>query len=405
VTAARRLFDLANRGLDRLGFLAGEPAADRLIRRSDPPDTLAAIRAWRVEEALSAWTRALREEAALAASGRLAARLEARRAIATLGRLHAAEAADPSILDEPIPAPIFITGMPRSGTTFLHRLLALDPANRVPSCWETLLPYPPRRGRDRRRQRVEREFRAFLRLAPELSSLHPLAADLPQECTAITALVFRSLRYDTTHRVPGYRAWLDASAHGEAYRFHRRFLQHLQRAGGGPRRRWVLKSPDHLFALDAIRAVYPDARLVVVHRDPLRVLPSVARLTEVLRAPFTRALDPAEIGRQVSRDWLDGARRMIALGASWPADRVLHLHHADVTDRPVGTVERLYDFLGCDVPDDARSRIATFLSRHPRGGYGANSYRLADHGLDPATERRRFADYVETFAVRCEQAA
>src|SRR5208337_341980 len=145
-------------------------------------------------------------------------------------------------------------------------------------------------------------------LAPAFQALHPLEAISPQECSEITAHVFRSLRFDTNYHIPSYRAWLDADpvGHLPAYQFHRRFLQHLQHQAG-PRAsppRWVLKCPDHLFALEAIRAVYPDARLVFVHRDPVKVLLSVARLTEVLRRPFTRDLDPRTIGRDESARWL-----------------------------------------------------------------------------------------------------
>ena len=149
-------------------------------------------------------------------------------------------------------------------------------------------------------------MRAFERLAPEFRGLHPLDATSPQECSEITAHVFRSLRFDTTYRIPTYRHWLDQASHVPAYRFHRRFLQHLQhQAPGG---RWVVKCPEHLFALDAIRAVYPDARLVFVHRDPVKVLLSVAKLTEVLRRPFTRRLDRREIGRAGKRPLAGAAR-------------------------------------------------------------------------------------------------
>ena len=135
------------------------------------------------------------------------------------------------------------------------------------------------------------------RLAPELSQVHPITAYSAQECTEITAHIFQSLRLDTTHRVPSYRRWLDRTGHRAAYRFHKRFLQHLQRQKGPGR--WILKCPDHLFALEAIGEVYPDARFVFLHRDPTMVLASVARLTEVLRRPFTRQLDRHDLGRQV----------------------------------------------------------------------------------------------------------
>ena len=243
------------------------------------------------------------EEASLSLVGRMATRWDVLRFLTNLLRFQDAERRDPGILDQEIRQPIFITGLPRSGTTFLHRLLMEDPDNRAPLVWQTIYPYPlskpARGGRDARPSRVARQLRAFERLAPEFRGLHPLDATSPQECSEITAHVFRSLRFDTTYRIPTYRSWLDADSHLPAYAFHKRFLQHLQHQGDGGR--WVVKCPDHLFALDAIRTVYPDARLVFVHRDPVKVLLSVAKLTEVLRRPFTRRLNPTRDRRAGER--------------------------------------------------------------------------------------------------------
>jgi Sulfotransferase family len=235
------------------------------------------------------------EEANLSLVGRIATRWDVVRFLSNLLRLEHEEARAPEILHQPIARPIFISGLPRSGTTFLQSILAQDPANLVPRVWQLIHPYPPRNSsarRDRRPWRVARQLQLFGLLAPDFRRMHPIDARSPQECSEITAHVFASLRFDTTYRVPSYRHWLDTTGHFDAYRFHRRFLQHLQHqaAEGG---RWVLKCPDHVFALAAIREVYPDARLVFVHRDPLAVLLSVARLTETLRRPFTRSIDKA----------------------------------------------------------------------------------------------------------------
>ena len=197
----------------------------------------------------------------------------------------------PSINDETIRQPIFITGLPRSGTTFLHRLMLTDPGNRAPTVWETIYPSPIAGSREQRIAKVARQLRAFDWLAPAFRALHPLEATSPQECSEITAHVFRSLRFDTTHHIPSYRNWLDAEVlrHLPAYRFHKRFLQYLQHQDGVACR-WVVKCPEHLFALQSIRAVYPDARVVFVHRDPVKVLLSQSRLTEVLRRRSPAAL-------------------------------------------------------------------------------------------------------------------
>jgi len=150
------------------------------------------------------------------------------RFLSNLLRFQFEEVNAPEILGQRIENPIFITGLPRSGTTFLHRLLMYDPANRAPLVWETIYPYPPLHGADRRIDQVARQLKAFERLSPDFHGLHPLSAISPQECSEINAHVFRSLRFDTTYHVPSYRAWLDHAGHLPADRFHKRFLQHLQ---------------------------------------------------------------------------------------------------------------------------------------------------------------------------------
>jgi hypothetical protein len=352
---------------------------------------------------------AVSSESALSLVGRMATRWDVVRFLSNLLRLRAAERNRPGILAEPIERPMFITGLPRSGTTFLHRLMLVDPANRAPLVWETIYPYPDRDvAIDRRRNRVAHQLRTFERLAPEFRALHPLEADSPQECSEITAHVFRSLRFDTNYQIPSYRAWLDADVerHLPAYRFHKRFLQHLQ-AQSRPERppaRWVLKCPEHLFALQAIRTVYPDARLVFVHRDPVRVLLSQARLTEVLRRPFTRRLDRALIGRDETARWLDGTRRMMEVGddAGLPAP-VCHVHHMDLIADPVATVDAVYRHFGEQLPVAAGVGIERYVKAHPNGGYGRHDYRLTDHGFDPRIERARFRPYMLRFGVTSEE--
>jgi hypothetical protein len=360
-------------------------------------------------------------EADLSLVGRLATEWDVARFLTNLLRLKSEEARSPDIAKQRIERPIFITGLPRSGTTFLHRLMMSDPNNRAPLVWETIFPWPPAAGSaspgpDRREAHVARQLRMFERLAPGFRSLHPLEASSPQECSEITAHVFRSLRFDTNYHVPSYRQWLDADVgrHLPAYQFHRRFLNHLQFQDGqlpdarfpdGQPRRWVLKCPEHVFALHAIRTVYPDARLIFVHRDPVKVLLSVAHLTEVLRRPFTRRLDPKLIGRDESARWLGGARRMMETGddAGLP-ESVCHVHHMDLISDPAATVDYVYRHFGMAVPQAANAAIERYVARQPNGGYGAHSYSFADHGLDEAAERERFRPYMLHFGIASEAA-
>lgn len=346
-------------------------------------------------EPLKMLLRAYDEDAQLSRFGRYAVRFDVMRCLNNLLRFDAAEEADPTITARPITAPLFITGVPRSSTTFVHTLLSMDPANAVPRCWELIYPYPWRvnwLGGDRRRDWVELQFRLFRLLSPGVSSLHPLAADTPQECTDITAQVFQSLRFDTTHHIPSYQAWFDRHGHEEAFRFHRRFLQHLDAQNAG--RHWVLKSPDHVFALDAIRGAYPDAKIIFMHRDPLSVVASCAKLTELLRRPFTRALDRETVGWDVASRLIESTDRMEEAAQSLP---VLHLYYRDVIADPIGTAARIYDYCGRRLEPEAKSRMQSWLaSRVPKR---RRRYDLSEFGLDPAMLRERFAHYVKYFAV------
>jgi hypothetical protein len=343
-------------------------------------------------------------EANLGLIGRLATRWDVVRFLSNLLRFQAEEANQPQIVAQRIQRPIFITGLPRSGTTFLHRLMMTDPNNRAPRVWETIFPWPDRKASDRRVARVARQLKMFERLAPEFRALHPLEATSPQECSEITAHVFRSLRFDTNYHVPSYRRWLDADVtrHLPAYQFHRRFLSHLQYQDGTTGQ-WILKCPEHVFALRAIRAVYPDARLIFVHRDPVKVLLSVAHLTEVLRRPFSRTLDPKLIGRDESARWLAGAERMMETGddAGLP-ETVCHVHHMDLISDPVATVDTVYRHFGMTMPDAAATAIERYVTERPNGGYGPRNYAFADHGLDEAVERERFRPYMLRFGIAAE---
>jgi len=357
---------------------------------------------WPFREGLRRLLDACADEAALSAFGSIGTRWDIARLLSNLLRFRYEEKRQPAILEERIERPLFITGLPRSGTTFLHQLLALDGANHAPRIWNTIHPYPELRSyrkQDRRRQRVARQLRIFGILSPDFRRMHPVEAGSPQECSEITAHVFASLRFDTTYTVPSYREWLDGAGHDHAYRFHKRFLQHLQyQEPGGSR--WVLKCPDHIFALEAVRRVYPDARFVFVHRDPLRVLPSVARLTEVLRRPFTRHIDRLALGRQEFERWGQGAELLVRAGDDEPFEEpIFHVRYRELTANPLATVRSLYRHFGLPLEPDHAARMAQFVAAMPDGGYAVNNYRFDTYGIDLEAAHARFATYMDRFGL------
>jgi hypothetical protein len=354
-------------------------------------------------EALGALTSSLREEASLSPFGRLAAGWDVKRMLQTLLIFADSEREDTAIQRRPLSRPIFIAGLPRSGTTFLHGLLAEDPVHRAPRIWEAIYPCPGHREAEfgAGRRKVEWQLRFFNRLSPGIRNLHPIEADAPEECIEFTSQVFRSPRYDDVYRAPSYRAWLDKSGYDEGYTFLARFLRHLQGPGESPRR-WVLKSPEHVFSFDALARVFPDAMLVLVHRDPGHVLVSAARLTELLRAPFTTAIDRREIGHKVADYWQDGMRRMVRLADDmiFPLrPRLVHVQYRSLVADPVGTVARIYDAFGLEFSGEAQAAVAAKVAQAPNGGYGVNRYRPEEFGIDPESERERASAYVERFGI------
>lgn len=389
-------------GMFRESFVAGDliERAQKVVGFSDFGD-------WSFREPLDVLLKAYEEEADLSAFGRIAVGWDTLRFLTNLLRLREVEKRAQAIQKEPIDRPVFILGLPRSGTTFLHNLLAEDPANLVLRAWQAIYPYPLRGSsateNDPRPDIVAREFANFLRFVPELPSLHPLDANAAQECIEITGHVMRSLRFDTTHYVPSYQEWFDGAGHLDAYRFHKRFLQHLQHHNGHGN--WVLKSPDHIYTLDALLQVYPDARFVFVHRDPMRVMASVARLTELLRGPFARRVDRFQIGRQVTDRWVRGSQLLVQASDRFRhfSECIYHVRYKDLISEPLNIIEDMYRHFGRTLDDGAEIAMRAALATRPRGGYGENYYRLEDYGLDSALERRRFAHYVTHFRIERER--
>jgi hypothetical protein len=384
-------------------------AADRLVPDTLLPSLQAAelVRAAGARpgveerEGLEQLLSSIRAESDLSLFGKISLRWDTIRLLRNTQRVEDAHRANPALGAAPIAAPVFILGLPRSGTTFLHGLMALDDLNQVPRNWQTIYPgYRPPGfdpSQDKRVRAVNRQLRLFAGMAPGFEEMHPISADSPQECSEITAHVFQSLRFDSTHRVPSYFRWLEAHGHDDAFRFHKQFLQYLQ---NGTPERWVLKCPDHTFTLDAILKTYPDARFVIVHRDPIAVLGSVAHLTEVLRRPFLRNIDAGEIGAQVAERWTQGANLLLEFDqrADVSAERKIHVHYSELTAAPLEIVQRIYAQFGMDMGQGALDAMAAQLAAKPRGGYGKHApYRLESFKLSVPALRVQFAPYVRQY--------
>ena len=357
-------------------------------------------------EPLGVLLAALRDEAALTPMGRAVARADILRLLENRLRMADVLAHYPEIVEGEIRQPIVIVGLPRTGTSILHELLAQDPANRVPMTWEVMYPWPPPEratyATDRRIAIVDKHLARVDRLLPDFKRMHPMGARLPQECVALTAHDFASMVFSTTHFVPSYQAWLDEADLRWVYAAHRRQLQYLQ--WHCPADRWVLKSPGHLWALDALLAIYPDARIVQTHRDPLKVIASLANLVAVLRSMASDRIDRAAIGAEWTARLAAGLQRATIVRDALPADAapVFDMHFADFIHDEIGMVRRIYDHFGMELSLEAEERMRRFLAAHPADEHGAHRYTLEDAGLDAAVERERYAAYQQRFGIQPE---
>jgi len=343
----------------------------------------------------------LRTEAHLNFLGRLATRHDLIRLLANRLRMEGDRIRNPGIPEQEIRRPIIITGLPRTGTTLLHSLLALDPANRVPLTWETMYPSPPPEAAsyrtDPRIRLVDGQIRWFHRMVKGFNRIHPVGARLPEECLVIFSHSFRSYQFETTHRLPSYLDWLETQDLRPAYEVHRRFLQHLQWRFRGER--WVLKAPAHMFGFEALFSVYPDACVIMTHRDPIEVAASNASLTTTLRSAFSDEVDPLEVGPECSRRWAAAVGRALRSrdrGCA-AAERFLDLYYADLMQDPAGSVRRVYARFDLPFPREIEERIREFTRRNPKDRFGKHQYRLEEFGLDRREEEKLYGAYRQRF--------
>ena len=335
---------------------------------------------------------------------RVHAALEAAAAREAAGRGAAADP-DPSAdaqlaAAERLAAPVFILGWPRTGTTFLHQLLASDPATRTIPYWESFDPIAPPAGTpDRRVERLDRMLGQVRFLAPNYDAIHPMTATSPEECVAFFMNEFRTLQFDFQYRVPGYARWLRDQDAGLAYDLYRRQLSLVlaARPGGA---RLVLKDPTHLVHFETIVERFPGAKFVLTHRDPAEALSSIASLTAYTRALFTDEVDPQAIGEELLAGyWPAALARSREIAAKLPADRVVDVRHADLRADPLGTAERIHRTLDLPFDGSSRAAMARFLDERARTRVGRHHHALATFGWTREAVRDRLSDYCESVGV------
>lgn len=343
----------------------------------------------------------IRREASLNPLGRLITR---QRLIGVLGnRLRAQELLQrrPEIRAREVAPLLVITGLQRTGTTLLHRLLTCDPAARTLASWEALnpapfLPYEPRVD-DKRIAVARMSETALAYMAPDFFAVHPVEAEAPEEESLLLDYTLLSPVSEATLRVPSYATWLRAQDVTPAYRYLASLLKLLQ--WQRPAQRWVLKTPHHLGALDVLFSVFPEAKVVQTHRDPCSTVASFCSMIAHGRGVFSDRVDPHEIGDE----WLAKQRQMVehamAVRDRGAEQKVLDVKYENLIHDPIGEVETIYDHFGIPLSPVARRAMRASLRVNVQHRHGRHLYQLADFGLDRSRVRSEFAAYCKRYDI------
>ncbi|MFE1591104.1 sulfotransferase family protein [Nocardia sp. NPDC058705] len=343
-------------------------------------------------EALQVLLDSYRDEAGLTELGSKMSRFFLRGTLVARALSEAAWAANPGYVETPVTQPIFVTGLPRTGTTALHRLLATDPANQGLEMWLTDFPQP-RPPRDTwadnpAYQQIDAGLRQHRVQNPEFMGLHYMSASDVEECWQLLRQSGTSHSYECLAYVPGYSQWLAGQGWTPAYARHRRNLQLI---GMNDTRRWVLKNPSHLFCLDALLATYPDAVVIQTHRDPATIIPSVCSLNEHATRGWSTVFTGETIGRTQLDLWSRGLREFTAARTRHPEATFIDVDFEDLRTDPLGVVDTIYARIDTTLTPEARTAITTLDNESRTGARKpTHHYSLADYGLTEEVVAERF---------------
>ncbi|MBO6557694.1 MAG: sulfotransferase [Pseudomonadales bacterium] len=299
-----------------------------------------------------------------------------------------------------IQKPIFILGLPRTGSTMLHELLASHPDLRAPSFWEASFVPGYSLGDKGRQWITSAQIGIVDLLAPGFRSVHNLGTHLPHECITMQALSLRTMQFHAAHNIQKYHQWLETCDWEPAYIYHQKYLKWLQ-FGDLESRRWVLKAPGHLLSLANLMQRYPDARIIHLHRNPLEVIPSMGSLFLHLRRPFTREVNLNEIGKDVSRQWHKGLADSLAWRQTHPENdsQFLDLDYRELITDPVASAEKILAFAEVSIDNDVRQRLNNYIANNPKGKHGTHRYSLNQFGLDGLELADLFSEYNSHFSL------
>jgi Sulfotransferase family len=353
------------------------------------------------EEPLQVFVQACLDEADLTTFGRLLISKMLASALTNRIELYQWSLEHPEVGTEHIDSPWVIVGLPRTGTSVLSMLLGLDPTARPLLQWEAAHPIPPlslaESDQDPRIARTAKDLEGLMKLNPPLRAMHPFGATLAEECVSLFMYDVRTLALETQAHVPTYARWLETADMAPAYAQHRLALQTLQ--SRQPTERWILKTPNHLWHLDALLAAYPDARIIWTHRDPGPVVTSLASLANAGQRPLTHRSDPRPTAEEWKRKCAFALNSAIAFDDKSPSGWCQHLHYDSLMDNPLDAVRTLYGAFGGEVSDLHARRMEAFLRDRPKDAFGRHAYDPRDFGWTYEGLAEEFSDYTTRYDI------
>lgn len=312
----------------------------------------------------------------------------------------------PEILEEEIREPLAIVGLPRTGTTMMHRTIASDHRMYAPLWYEVRFPVPlPGTdfvAPDPRIAIAEAEVAAMLAAAPELAAIHPMDARGPDEDIMLLEQSFHSTVPESYAHLPSYGVWLDARDQRPAYRYLKRLLQFLQwqkKRYGQRAERWVLKAPHHIHFPEALFETFPDVKVLQTHRDPVELMPSYGSMMYTLTAPLAQDASKPDIARHWCEKWAKGMKATMRFRDAGHDARYLDVWFEDTVRAPLGEIRRLYDFAGIDLTPEAEAEMSRWREMNRREARPEHHYTLEEYGFTEAGLAGTFKEYRERYIL------
>ena len=296
----------------------------------------------------------------------------------------------------PSPAdPIFVTGLPRSGTTFLFNLLALDKNHRSPKYWEIMSPLPLVKTDfdiKKRQWKINAELKFARTIIPKLRYMHHIRAQTPEECELLATINVRSFVYMCMANVPEYVEYLKDCSFNSVFAWHKKFFQMLELSGRP--KRWLLKDPSHIGHIPEILSTYPNAKFINIHRDPMESIASFCSLAKNIRSAFSKNVNPKEIGDVILDFWQHNLNKGIEAKKKLLEDQIVDISYSDFINDPLATIKNIYIRLGLDIDIQTENRMKNYLLGQNEIKKQKHIYSLEDFGLNEEKINIHLENYI-----------